>query len=73
MQLAAIENPGTAPPPMLAATPSENKPVTQADLDAYLRGWWWQPGCQGDVGLRKSKYRTAPSRINYRSKPFRNC
>jgi len=35
-QLAAIENPGTAPPPMPAATPSENKPVPQADLDAYL-------------------------------------
>jgi hypothetical protein len=35
-QLAAIENPGTAPPPMPAATPSERKPVTQADLDAYL-------------------------------------
>jgi len=35
-QLAAIENPGAAPPPMPAATPSENKPVTQADLDAYL-------------------------------------
>jgi hypothetical protein len=35
-QLAAIENPGTAPPPMPAATPSENKPVLQADLDAYL-------------------------------------
>ncbi len=35
-QLAAIENPGSAPPPMPAATPSENKPVSQADLDAYL-------------------------------------
>ena len=35
-QLAAIENPGTAPPPMPAVTPSERKPVTQADLDAYL-------------------------------------
>ena len=35
-QLAAIKNPGTAPPPMPAATPSEKKPVTQADLDAYL-------------------------------------
>jgi carboxypeptidase Q len=35
-QLAAIENPGTAPPPMPAATPSENKPVAQADLNAYL-------------------------------------
>jgi hypothetical protein len=35
-QLAAIENPGSAPPPMPAAKPSANKPVTQADLDAYL-------------------------------------
>ena len=35
-QLAAIQNPGTAPPPMPAAAPRENKPVTQADLDAYL-------------------------------------
>ena len=35
-QLAAIKNPGTAPPPMPAETPSERKPVTQADLDAYL-------------------------------------
>ena len=35
-ELAAIENPGSAPPPMPAATPSENKPVTQAALDAYL-------------------------------------
>jgi hypothetical protein len=35
-QLAAIQNPGTAPPPMPAATASERKPVTQADLDAYL-------------------------------------
>jgi carboxypeptidase Q len=35
-ELAAIQNPGSAPPPMPAATPSENKPVTQADLDAYL-------------------------------------
>ncbi len=36
-QLAAIaSNPGSAPPPMPAVTPSENKPVTQADLDAYL-------------------------------------
>ena len=36
-QLAAIENPGSAPPPMPpAAPPVENKPVTQADLDAYL-------------------------------------
>ena len=35
-QLAAIQNPGSAPPPMPAPTPSANKPVTQADLDAYL-------------------------------------
>jgi carboxypeptidase Q len=35
-QLAAIQNPGTAPPPMPPATPTENKPVSQADLDAYL-------------------------------------
>ncbi len=35
-QLAAIENPGSAPPPMPAQAPSANKPVTQADLDAYL-------------------------------------
>ena len=35
-QLAAIQNPGTSPPPMPAATPVEKKPVTQADLDAYL-------------------------------------
>ena len=35
-QLAAIKNPGTAPPPMPAETPSERKPVSQADLDAYL-------------------------------------
>ncbi len=35
-QLAAIKNPGTAPPPMPVETPSERKPVTQADLDAYL-------------------------------------
>jgi carboxypeptidase Q len=35
-QLAAIKNPGTAPPPMPAETPSERKPVNQADLDAYL-------------------------------------
>src|SRR5277367_5178168 len=34
-ELAAIENPGTAPPPMPAATPVENKPVSQADLDTY--------------------------------------
>ena len=35
-QLAAIRNPGSAPPPMPAPAPSANKPVTQADLDAYL-------------------------------------
>ena len=35
-QLAAIQNPGTAAPPMPASTASQNKPVTQADLDAYL-------------------------------------
>jgi len=35
-QLAAIQNPGSAPPPMPEATPSERKPVSQADLDAYL-------------------------------------
>src|ERR1700722_5849376 len=35
-QLAAIKNPGTAPPPMPVETPSERKPVSQADLDAYL-------------------------------------
>jgi len=35
-QLAAIQNPGSAPPPMPTAKPAENKPVTQADLDAYL-------------------------------------
>ena len=35
-QLAAIENPGSAPPPMPAATTVERKPVTQAELDTYL-------------------------------------
>jgi hypothetical protein len=35
-QLAAIRNPGSAPPPMPAVKASENKPVTQADLDTYL-------------------------------------
>jgi len=35
-QLAAIENPGSAPPPIPKAAPKENKPVSQADLDAYL-------------------------------------
>jgi len=34
--LAAIENPGTAPPPMPAATPIERKPVSQAELDTFL-------------------------------------
>jgi hypothetical protein len=35
-QLAAIENPGSAPPPMPAASPVERKPVSQAELDTYL-------------------------------------
>jgi carboxypeptidase Q len=36
-QLAAIANPGSSPPPMPAAKPTpENKPVAQADLDAFL-------------------------------------
>src|SRR5215469_11694441 len=35
-QLAAIQNPGTAAPPMPAPAANQNKPVTQADLDAYL-------------------------------------
>jgi len=35
-QLAAIQNPGSAPPPMPAATTPERKPVSQAELDAYL-------------------------------------
>ena len=35
-QLAAIQNPGSSPPPMPAVTPVERKPVSQADLDAYL-------------------------------------
>ena len=35
-ELAAIQNPGSAPPPMPPAPPAANKPVTQADLDAYL-------------------------------------
>jgi len=35
-QLAAIKNPGSAPPPMPATPVSERKPVTQAALDAYL-------------------------------------
>ena len=35
-QLAAIENPGAAPPPCQRRA-ERRKPVTQADLDAYLR------------------------------------
>jgi hypothetical protein len=35
-QLAAIQNPGSAAPPMPPPTPAANKPVTQAELDAYL-------------------------------------
>lgn len=35
-ELAAIQNPGSAPPPMPAAPTVAVKPVTQADLDAYL-------------------------------------
>jgi carboxypeptidase Q len=35
-QLAAIQNPGSAPPPMPPAPPEVHKPVMQADLDAYL-------------------------------------
>ena len=35
-ELAAIANAGSAPPPMPPVPPSVNKPVTQADLDAYL-------------------------------------
>ena len=35
-ELAAIQNPGSAPPPMPPAPPILNKPVMQADLDAYL-------------------------------------
>ena len=35
-QLAAIKNPGSAPPPMPSTPPASNKPVTQADLDAFL-------------------------------------
>ena len=35
-ELAAIQNPGSAPPPMPAPVPNANKPVMQADLDAYL-------------------------------------
>ena len=35
-ELAAIQNPGSAPPPMPAPVPTANKPVLQADLDAYF-------------------------------------
>jgi carboxypeptidase Q len=35
-QLAAIANPGSAPPPMPAPAPDAKKPVSQAELDAYL-------------------------------------
>jgi carboxypeptidase Q len=35
-QVAAIKNPGSAPPPMPTVTPIERKPVSQANLDAYL-------------------------------------
>src|SRR5579863_825648 len=35
-QLAPIQNPGSAPPPMPPVTPIERKPVSQADLDTYL-------------------------------------
>lgn len=35
-ELARIQNPGSAPPPMPPAETKENKPVTQAALDAYL-------------------------------------
>ncbi len=35
-ELAAIQNPGSAPPPMPPVVARENKPVTQADLDSYL-------------------------------------
>src|SRR5437016_5362677 len=33
----------------------------------------WQPGCPKNVGLPKSKCRTAPNPINYRSWPFSIC
>src|SRR5437879_12774528 len=33
----------------------------------------WQPGCPKNVGLPKSKCRTAPDPINYRSWPFSIC
>jgi len=35
-QLKAMEQAGTSPAPMPEKTPAANKPVTQADLDAYL-------------------------------------
>jgi carboxypeptidase Q len=35
-QLAAIANPGSSRPPMPEAKPIENRPVAQADLDAFL-------------------------------------
>ena len=35
-ELAKIQNPGTAAPPMLPAAAPASKPVMQADLDAYL-------------------------------------
>ena len=35
-QLAAMQNPGSAPPPMPPTPPTVHKPVTQAELDAYL-------------------------------------
>ena len=35
-ELAAIQNPGSAPPPMPPAPLISNKPVMQADLNAYL-------------------------------------
>jgi hypothetical protein len=35
-QLAAIQNPGSAPPPMPPVSPVTHTPVTQAVLDAYL-------------------------------------
>ncbi len=67
-QLAAIQNPGSAPPPMPAVKPVERKPVTQADLDAYLatikdkvRGsiiLW--PACAGGGELRAGAF--APHR-----------
>ncbi len=35
-ELTAIQNPGSAPPPMPKPEPSTNQPVTQSMLDAYL-------------------------------------